>query len=135
MEFTLKIIAEDLAEIDFSGYGGSARLGIQRGKEVVDVVPASIGRAEFTATFRVEQTATGEPNFLGPYAHGTKDARFCYLCWLGGMNVSFGRVKVHLSGLTWEQVSARKPMALRFSLLGKGGKPVFASLRGVVEPT
>jgi hypothetical protein len=141
MELTLRIIAEDLAAIDFGAYSSQEDqsgifLGIQKDQEVVDTVPVAAGTATFTALLRVSPLSGGGTNCLGPYAHGTREARFCYLSWLseGGMShvSSFGRVKVHLSSLRWEKVEAavqaEKTIVMRFSLLGKGGKPVFASV-------
>jgi len=43
-------------------------LGIQRGREVVDPVPADRPEATFKAEFRIGRRPGGAPNFLGPYA-------------------------------------------------------------------
>lgn len=141
MELTMRIVGEDLADIDFGEYSAAEGLsrffvGIQRGKEVVDVVPVSAGVAVFTAHFSVSPLPDGRTNFLGPYAHGTREARFCYLSWIAedevGWKSTFGRVKLHLSPLKWAQVEeaarAGTPIVMRLSLRGKGGKPVFASV-------
>lgn len=52
---------------------------------------------------------TRGPNFLGPYVHGTPEARFLYLSW-GYQNETEGRwlkrLKVHLASITWEQIEA-----------------------------
>ena len=140
-ELTLRIIAEDLADIDFGERGagdGRSRiyLGIQKGQEVVDTIPITDGTATFTAVLRASSLPDGKTNFLGPYAHGTRDARFCYLSWLiedeTGEGNQFGRVKLHLSPLRWEPVEAAinadKPFTMRVSLRGKNNKPVCASV-------
>ena len=141
MELTVRIVGEDLAVVDFGECGaGEARtrlfLAIQKGEEVVDVVPVTAESANFTASFRVSPMPDGGTNFLGPYAHGTRTARFCYLCWLaegpdGAMSI-FSRIKLHLSPLRWARVeaaaSAGTPIEMRFSLLGKNGRPVSASI-------
>ncbi len=137
----IRIVGEDLADVDFgerSAGEGRSRLflGIQKGQEVVDTVAATDGSATFTALFSVSSLPDGGTNFLGPYAHGTRTARFCYLCWLhegeDGTTSMFGRIKLHLSPLRWEQVEAAAragtPIVLRFSLLGKRGGPVCASI-------
>lgn len=126
-EFTLRIVAEDLDKIDFSSYGSRIRLAIQKGKEVEYAVPISAGTAQFEARFRVQPSGEAV-NFLGPYAQGPRDGRFVYLVWLSESG-SFGRIKLHLSSLRWEQIEAGKPIAMRLSLLGKGGKPVFATVK------
>lgn len=141
MELTIRIIGEDLDKVDFGQYStsaGQARflLGIQKGQEVIDAVEADAGTATFTALFTVSPLPEGATNFLGPYAHGTRTARFCYLCWRAehpnGTVNPFARVKLHLSPLRWERVEAAvqagTPITMRLSLVGKGGKPVCASV-------
>ncbi len=141
MELRLRIVGEDLAEVDFderSAVEGRSRifLGIQKGQEVVDTVPVTTETATFTAYFSVSLLPDGRTNFLGPYAHGTRDARFCYLCWLvedeAGKQSTFARIKLHLSPLRWGQVEkaarAKTPIVMHLSLLGKGGRPVCASV-------
>jgi hypothetical protein len=53
------------------------------------------------------QAKTGQPNFLGEYAHGSPAQRFLYLSWRPrkprGAPWS-RRMKVHLSSITWEQI-------------------------------
>ncbi len=137
----VRIVGEDLADIDFgerSAGEGRSRLflGIQKGQEAVDTVPATVGSATFTAHFSVSPLPDGGTNFLGPYAHGSRTARFCYLCWLAededGKKSMFSRIKLHLSPLRWARVEAAAragtPLVMRLSLLGKKGGPVFASI-------
>lgn len=141
MELMVRIVGEDLADIDFGERGaaeGRSRLflGIQKGQEVVDTVPVTAGNATFTALFSVSPLPAGETNFLGPYSHGTRTARFCYLCWLAegedDKMSMFSRIKLHLSPLRWVRVEAAAragtPITMRFSLLGKRGGPVCASI-------
>lgn len=56
--------------------------------------------------------ATGKLAFRGPFVHGTPEARFLYLSWKR-QDVSsspwYWRVKVPLSGITWQDVSLAKP--------------------------
>jgi len=141
MELTVQIVGVDLAHVDFGERcEGSGRsrffLGIQKGEEVMDLVPVTDASATFTARFDVSPLPGGGTNFLGPYAHGTRAARFCYLCWVsqddaGNMNM-FSRIKLHLSSLGWARVEASahagKPVVMRFSLLGRRGGPICASV-------
>ncbi|MES2461700.1 MAG: DUF5990 family protein [Armatimonadota bacterium] len=141
MELVVQIIGEDLPAINFGDRGTSENLsrlfiGIQKGNDVVDLVPVTAERAAFTSVFSVSPLPNGRTNFLGPYAHGTRTARFCYLSWLmegehGGMSV-FSRIKLHLSPLPWARVEAaaraETPIGMRFSLLGKKGGPICASV-------
>jgi hypothetical protein len=52
----------------------------------------------------VPNQRTGEPNFLGDYAHGTPADRFLYVAWEGtrdGERERFRRAKIRLTGITW----------------------------------
>lgn len=114
----------------------AVRLGIQRSKEVVEDVPADVPQITFTVSLRVEHNAeTGKPNFLGPFAHGTPQERFIYLCWgerQRGVCDGFGRAKVHLKHLTWPQVEAAlqqdQPIAFSFDMTDARGGPFCGSL-------
>ena len=141
MELMLCIVGDNLADINFGersmGEGRSCLyLGIQKGQEVVDAIPVTAASATFTACFSVSPLPDGGVNFLGPYAHGTRTARFCYLCWVAedadGTKSMFARIKLHLSPLRWARVEAATRLetllVLRFSLRGKGGGPVCASV-------
>lgn len=145
MELTVQIIGENLEQVRFGEAGKPETeedrsrlfLGIQKGQDVVDTVPVTAPEATFTARFEVAELPEGGTNFLGPYAHGKRTERFCYLCWLSeerdGSRRTFSRIKLHLTFLPWERVAAAAiagtPLVLRFSLVGKGGKPVCASVR------
>lgn len=141
MELTVRIVVKDMADLDFgerSAGEGRARLflGIQKGQEAIDTVPVTAGAATFTAQFSVSPLADGATNFLGPYAHGTREARFLYLCWMAedesGKQSMFSRIKLHLSSLPWERTEAAAragtPIVMRLSLRGKDGRPVRASV-------
>lgn len=144
MELMVRIVGENLAEVDFRWHGNVGKkgrshffLGIQKGQEVIDRVGADDGEsATFTALFTVSPLPDGATNFLGPFAQGTRTARFCYLCWLeqedGQLPHQFARIKLPLSPLRWERVEAAAqagtPVVVRFSLVGKGGGPVCASI-------
>lgn len=141
MELMVCIVGEDLDAINFGERGAGERrgrlfLGIQKGQDVVDAIPVTAGSATFTALFPVSPLPDGATNFLGPYAHGARTARFCYLSWLDeeedGTKRMFSRVKIHLSPLRWARVEAAAragtPIVMRLSLLGKSGGPVCASV-------
>ena len=81
----LSILCTELPGIRLSCYE-PVHLGIQRGKEVIDSVPADRKQATFDASFRVGRQRDGSPNFLGPYAQGPVGDRFVYLSW--GVNRS-----------------------------------------------
>lgn len=109
-------------------------LAVQRGKDVVDITPASVKQAEFRLSFRLDDRA-GRPNFLGPYAQGPADERFFYLTWgTGASPASFGmfrRLKVHLSKLTWAEIKAatkrQAPLRVQIKMTDRRGGPLCAS--------
>src|SRR6476659_2767693 len=105
IEIRLRCI--ELPGCEFNGRN-QVRLGVQKGKEVIEDVLAETEAVAFTCLLRVERnTETGKPNFLGPYAQGTPQERFIYLCWgerKAGAWDGFGRAKIHLKEIDWHSV-------------------------------
>jgi hypothetical protein len=59
------------------------------------------------------------PNFLSPYAHGTPKDRFLYLsCRRAGDTAWIKRIKVPLSGITWEQIRSARCKILEATIDG-----------------
>ena len=118
--------------------GGSStmRLGIQKGKDVIDDVVADGEALTFPCVLRVERnTETGKPNFLGPYAQGTPKERFIYLCWgqrIAGGWVGVGRAKIQLNGIEWHAVehamTSGQPIEAVLNMTDKKGRPLCASV-------
>ncbi len=106
-EIKVLIHCRDLPGSKFQERTG-VRLGIQKGTDVIEDVPADAEGVTFTAPLRVTRNpASGRPNFLGPFAQGTAGERFIYLCWgerRGGNWDGFRRAKLHLSHLSWESI-------------------------------
>jgi hypothetical protein len=94
------------------------------------------GGMQFECEVRVKRNPkTGRPHFLGPAAHGPTEARHLYLNWQGweaGEQVEFGRMKIHLSPITWEQVEAATAegalLEVTVSGIGRHGGPACASV-------
>ncbi len=106
-------------------------LGIQRGTEVIEQIPADRHRVEFHPEFRIGKQRDGSPNFLGPYAQGRPRDRFFYLSW--GVKQSdrfdmFRRLKIRLTHLEWPQVEQtlelNEPIVLRLKLTDDRGGPL-----------
>lgn len=120
----------DLPDANWDGHG-QIWLGVQRGKEVVQAVKLPLETATFELEFRVD--LSGErPNFLGPFAHGTPQERFAYLCWghfHGPAWVGFRRAKIPLGSVTHDQLATEKIHATIHCTDAKGG-PVCATLKG-----
>lgn len=113
------------------------RLGIQKGKMVVDDVPANAPGATFRFAMTVKENARiGQPNLTGPYAQGTPADRFVYLCrgerdgdtWDG-----FRRAKVKIGHLTWAQidaaVQAQTPIRATIEMTDAKGEPIAATVK------
>ncbi len=104
-------------------------LGIQSGKDVVQQVRLPAAKAEFHAELRV--AGEDAPNFLGPFAHGTVQERFLYLCWGQphfGHWAGFRRAKLPLTGLTWAALESNHLRAVVRCTDSKGG-PICATVK------
>ena len=128
-EITIQIHCHDLPGVRFEERT-AVRLGIQKGQEVVDDVPAEGGGVTFTATLRVGERENGEPNFLGSYAHGKPGERFLYLCWGERMAerwYPFRRAKVPLKHLDWRRLdqawNTGEPITLTVAVTDQRGGP------------
>jgi len=136
-QLTIRLRCIDLPSPDTAGKH-AIRLGIQKGKVVIDDRVVDVQEIDFTCVLRVEKNeASGKPNFLGPYAHGTPAERFLYLCWgerIEGQWHGFGRAKIHLKELAWHPVeraiSTGEPIEATIRLSDKTGGPLYASLKG-----
>lgn len=111
-------------------------VGVQRGREVEQLVPGDAACAEFELEVSLVHTEDGT-DFRGPYVQGRRGERFLYLSWgvrpPGGDFAMFRRAKLHLS--TWEPELVAD--ALANDLLIEGslnlsdscGAPLCASVR------
>ena len=113
-QLKLKVICSQLPGLRFEDpYKHEPRvkepvyLGIQRGTEVIEQVPADRCQVVFHPEFRIGTKPDGSPNFLGPYAQGRPRDRFFYLSW--GVKRSdrfnmFRRLKIRLTHLMWPEI-------------------------------
>ena len=69
---------------------------------------ASDGAVVFDIPVDVLHTGGERPRFRGPFVHGPAGASFLYLSWRKTVAGSpwIRRMKVPLSGITWEQIEA-----------------------------
>lgn len=78
-------------------------VGVQRGTQVVDIVPGDAATAVFAFTIDAVTDGEGGVDFRGPFVHGKRDERFLYLSWgqvkPDGHFDMFRRAKIHLSAL------------------------------------
>ena len=145
MELKIKVICENLPSQPLveSANGQPAvreqiHIGIQRGDEVEEAVPANTEGIVFEPSFQVSPLPNGKTNFLGPYAKGTPAQRFFYLSWVvkdqAGNLTMFGRAKIQLSHLSWAQVEAAvgsgRGLSVAVSLTDQRGKPRTGTIQG-----
>ena len=73
--------------------------GIQRGREVVELVPGDAPGASWTFPITAKTADDGSVDFGGPYVHGRRGDRFLYISW-GTVQADFEmfrRAKLHLA--------------------------------------
>src|SRR5689334_9589380 len=82
-ELTIEVVCQNLPGSCFSDTHGEnpkkvgpIYLGIQKGNDVIEIVPGDRQQATFHPTFRVTRQTDGSPNFLGAFAKGTAQERF-----------------------------------------------------------
>jgi uncharacterized protein DUF5990 len=101
-------------------------VGVQRGKEVVGVVPADAKRATWDLDLEVRNG-----RLSGPYVQGRGDQRFIYLSWgerKDGEHLMFRRAKLMLEHLDPEVVDGHTVEA-RLGLTDGKGNPRCAAVR------
>jgi hypothetical protein len=105
----LRVICASMPPKTFGGRE-EIELAIQYLQELRPGVEREDGSMQFECEVRVKRNPrNGTPNFLGPWVHGPAEARHLYLTWMGNENqvqVRFGRMKIHLAPVTWEQIEA-----------------------------
>ncbi len=143
-EVTIEVICRNLPGSCFvdpyntaAGKHEPVYLGIQKGNEVIEAVPADRKKVTFRPVFRITRQPGGSPNFLGPFAKGTPQERFFYLSWgvMGpnGEFAMFRRAKIHLNHLTWDHLQAaldkNRPLKVVIDMTGKKGDPICGSIK------
>lgn len=107
-------------------------VGVQRGRDVVDMVPGDVECAVFELEIDIVGTPQGI-DFRGPYVHGKKGARFLYLSWgdlvHGGSFEMFRRAKLDLSVLDTDQLDHAVAVQAELGLSDSCGAPLCASIR------
>ena len=94
----VRIVGVNLPGRAWAGYG-NIHVGVQRGAEVVDLVPGDAGEAVWELP--VDVMPGGD--FRGPFVQGKKGDRFLYLSWgtvgaAGGFTM-FRRAKLMLAAV------------------------------------
>ena len=102
-------------------------VGVQRGGDVVQAVPADGGEVRWELEARV---APG-PDLLGPDVHGRRGDRFLYLVWSRPPDGMFRRAKLMLDEVRPATLLAAEHAGLRgtVSLTMPDGSPLCAAVR------
>ena len=114
------------------GANQNVHIGIQRGEDVVDLVPGDAPSAVFEIDV-VRREDDGD--YRGPYIHGKPGDRFLYLVWADvdpttGETTRFSRVKLMLAAVPAGVVGKNtKVLEAYLPLTGADGKVVVASVR------
>lgn len=135
-ELTVRIVGQRLPGLRCGGRTG-VHVGVQRGREVVALVPGDVTAAVFEFTVGVVTGRDGRPDFRGPFVHGRPGERFLYLSWgevgTTGRFEMFRRAKLHLSALPEDEITqaltASAPVEASLDLTDECGEPVCASIR------
>ena len=126
----IRIIGERLPGRTF-GPHANVHIGIQKGTEVVDLVPGDAP----SATFDISIVRRDDGDFRGPYVHGKPGDRFLYLSWVdvdAGTSTAtmFRRIKLMLSAIPPGVVrDSTRELEAYLSLTNDKGEPVAAAVR------
>lgn len=123
---------------DADGTGkDNVHVGVQRGREVIDLVAGDAAEAVFELQVTVAAARAGGTDFRGPYVHGKPGERFLYLSWGliddRGRFEMFRRAKLHLS--TIERGDLQRALDFgtvieaHLPLTDRCGDPICASVR------
>jgi hypothetical protein len=115
----------------------NVHVGVQRGKEVVDLHPGDAPSARWAFDLADKDLPDGGVDVGGPFAQGRRGDRFVYLSWgtvdAGGGFTMFRRAKLMLAAVDHSVVAAaRRPGARlvgRLGLTGGDGGPRCAAVR------
>lgn len=132
----VRILGQNLPGQRFCDYQ-AVHVGMQRGNEVIDLVPGDAREAVFSFTMRALHSDDGQIDFRGPFVHGKRGDRFLYLSWgellPDGRFRMFRRAKLQLSALAELDLAdaegAGTMIEAVVNLTGPRGDPICASLR------
>jgi len=115
---------------------------VQEGKDRL-LAPTETKRGRISFEFPVTvNLSSGKPNFLGPFAHGPKDARFIYVnsgSYAGQAGTGWNRrAKISLMKITAKQVkelidTPGSKLEVTIDGVGRDGGPVCASVRSAED--
>jgi hypothetical protein len=116
--------------------GDDVVVGVQVGKEVVDIFPATASQVCWTVSVDVVPSSDGGLDIRGPAVHGRRGDRFLYLSWGtrsgdGGFTM-FRRAKLMLDSVdqaTLQAADQSGSLLASLSLTAPDGSPRCAAVR------
>ena len=111
--------------------------GLQKGSgnnyETIQKQRSKTGNLRFEFDVRVREDKDGKPNFLGPFVQGPTQARFVYLdigTCAGQIDTAWSRrLKVPLTGITWDLIKKGNSLETHVPGTGKDGGPTCATVK------
>jgi Family of unknown function (DUF5990) len=111
-------------------------VGVQVGREVLGIVPATDSTVRWTVDVEVVTTPEGGRDLRGPAVHGRRGDRFLYLSWGtrsdGGDFTMVRRAKLMLDGVDPQTLAAAElggTLVASVGLTGPDGSPLCAAVR------
>ena len=128
-QLRIKIVGERLPGRSV-GEHGNVHIGVQKGQEVIDLVPGDAPSAKFD----VSVMRRDDGDFRSPYVHGKPGDRFLYLSWVdvdeAGAATMFSRIKIMLAAIPAGLLRAdTTELEAYLSLSDEKGRPVTAAVR------
>jgi hypothetical protein len=108
------------------------QVGVQRGREVVDWMPADAATATWSFEVDVRRTPEGGVDLRGPYVQGRKGDRFVYLSWArpeNGALTMYRRAKLMLDAVDLSALDDTDILDGRLGLTAQDGTPRCAAVR------
>ena len=115
----------------------NVHVGLQRGREPVELVPGDAPAASWDFELVTRTGADGALDVGGPFAQGRRGDRFVYLTWgtvaADGAFTMFRRAKLHLAdvdpGVLARAAAGEGRLVARLGLTDERGNPVCARVR------
>lgn len=108
-------------------------LGMQRGKETVDLQPSTVSPQTWSFTVAARRREDGLIDITGQWVHGKNGDRFFYLVWHDQSGERGGRSKVLFRDidpdLVWSAFERHATLCADIHLTNARGEPAMGSVR------
>lgn len=115
----------------------NVRVGIQRRRDVVELVSGAAESATWSFEVPARIDDDGALDFRGPFVHGRRGDRFIYLSWVtvddAGVFTMFRRAKLHFADVDWvtlrAAIDSSETLVAQLALSDRCGNPICARVR------